>query len=61
MKSYIISLANKVFGDKNKAQHWLSTPNSLLDYQRPSDLINTDRYESKVKNILGRIEHGIYS
>jgi len=57
----VIAHAIAVFGDEHKAAHWLSTPLSILDGQVPSELLNTEQGIGRVEEILGRIEHNIFS
>ncbi|MBB6005439.1 MbcA/ParS/Xre antitoxin family protein [Arcicella rosea] len=50
-----------VFGDSRKFENWLRKPNDALDEKIPFDLLNTAEGIKKVDDILGRIEHGIFS
>lgn len=50
-----------VFGDARKFENWLRKPNGALDEKIPFNLLNTVEGIKKVDDILGRIEHGIFS
>jgi putative toxin-antitoxin system antitoxin component (TIGR02293 family) len=54
-------LAERVFGDKEKAKIWLQRPNSRLSGQRPIDLLKDDSGAAVVREILEQIDHGIFS
>jgi len=51
----------KVFGDEEKAKSWLNTPNRGLNNIKPIDLFYLSTGLGMVNDILGRIEHGVYS
>lgn len=51
----------EVFGDKENFFKWLELPNTALGGFEPQELIEIPGGVSKVKDILGRIEHGVYS
>ncbi|WP_052464802.1 type II RES/Xre toxin-antitoxin system antitoxin [Geoalkalibacter subterraneus] len=53
--------AREVFGDPAKASAWLNRPNRVLGGQTPLDLLDTIFGAEQVMNLLGRIEHGVYS
>lgn len=42
-------------------KRWLHTPNRALGGQRPLELLDTDLGTRQVEEVLGRIEHGVYS
>ncbi len=48
-------------GDRSDAQDWLETPLPVLGHRRPLDLAATDEGLQQVKDLVGRIEHGIVS
>ena len=50
-----------VFGDKRTFKLWLEQPNVALGRKIPIDLLDTRYGSDMVLDILGRIEHGIYS
>lgn len=52
---------SEVFDNKEKFFKWLNLPNTALGGFEPQELIEIPGGISKVKDILGRIEHGVYS
>lgn len=57
----VMANAKRVLGSRDKAAHWLRTANRALDGAAPLFLLDTDIGAEQVSEILGRIEHGIYS
>ena len=53
--------AIEVFGDSERAAHWMSRPNLVMDGEAPLTLLDTDAGAQWVDTILGRIEYGIFS
>jgi len=51
----------EVFGDSKNFFKWLSLPNTALGGMEPQKLIEIPEGVSKVRDVIGRIEHGIYS
>lgn len=51
----------EVFSGRENFLKWLSLPNTALGGMEPGELINIPGGISKVRDILGRIEHGVYS
>jgi putative toxin-antitoxin system antitoxin component (TIGR02293 family) len=52
---------SEVFGDKQNFFKWLNLPNTALGGMEPQELIEIPGGVSKVKDVIGRIEHGVYS
>ena len=52
---------SEVFGNDSNFFKWLNLPNTALGGMEPIDLIEMPGGVSKVKDIIGRIEHGVYS
>ena len=50
----------EVFGNRNAFFKWLNLPNTALGGLQPQELIEIPGGVSKVKDILGRIEYGVY-
>ena len=50
-----------VFGGKENFFKWLNLPNTALGGMEPQELIEIPEGISKVSDIIGRIEHGVYS
>lgn len=57
----IITRATEVFGDKEKARHWLSKPLTILQKKSPLQYAATKAGADFVLDILGRIEYGVFS
>jgi putative toxin-antitoxin system antitoxin component (TIGR02293 family) len=57
----VIAHAIAVFGDEQKATHWLSTPLALLANRTPAELLATSEGIALVEQTLTRIEHNIPS
>jgi putative toxin-antitoxin system antitoxin component (TIGR02293 family) len=57
----VLALAESVLGTKEKARHWLNTPNRALGSATPFSLLETEAGVDEVTNVLGRIEHGVFS
>jgi len=51
----------EVFGDVTKFQKWMNSEIRALGYQKPMELLDTPFGINDVKNILGRLEYGVYS
>jgi len=51
----------EVFGERSNFFKWLNLPNHALGGMQPTELIEIPEGVSKIHNILGRIEHGVYS
>jgi putative toxin-antitoxin system antitoxin component (TIGR02293 family) len=48
-------------GDREAAVHWLSTPKKVLRNQSPFHFARTEVGAREVENLIGRIEHGVFS
>jgi putative toxin-antitoxin system antitoxin component (TIGR02293 family) len=57
----VIAHAVAVFGDEQKATHWLSTPLPSLDNRAPTELLASEEGIEIVERTLTRIEHNIPS
>ena len=57
----VIAHAVAVFGDEQKATHWLSTPLEVLGNRPPAELMATREGIALVEQTLTRIEHNIPS
>lgn len=53
--------AVQVLGSEDKASRWLHAPNRALGGEAPLTLLDTDLGARQVEDVLGRIEHGVYS
>jgi len=50
-----------VLGDREKAAHWLTTPNRALGGEIPITLLDTSAGTHEVEAVLDRVEYGVYS
>ena len=57
----IFSYGYEVFEDMHKFNNWLRRPNQSLGGKSPFDLLHTSFGRQEVKNLLGRIDFGVYS
>ena len=57
----VIAHAVAVFGDEQKATHWLSTPLPILGNRSPAELLSSKEGIALVEQTLARIEHNIPS
>ena len=55
------ALANRIFGDENKADAWLNRPNPSLSGQVPIDLLSDELGAAVVRETLEQIDHGIFA
>ena len=51
---------SEVFGSKDNFFKWLNLPNTALGGMEPQELVDIPEGVSKIKDVLGRIEHGVY-
>jgi putative toxin-antitoxin system antitoxin component (TIGR02293 family) len=59
--SELFLLGSDVFGSKENFFKWLNLSNTALGGMQPIELIQIPEGVSKIRDILGRIEHGVYS
>ncbi|MFY8003571.1 MAG: type II toxin-antitoxin system Xre/ParS family antitoxin [Chitinophagaceae bacterium] len=57
----IYSYGYDVFEDEQKFNQWMFTENKALGGKTPFDVCNNQFGREEVKNIIGRIEYGVYS
>ena len=57
----LYSYGYSVFEDKENFNHWIETPNKALGGEAPIALLDTLYGVEEVKNLVGRIEYGVYS
>ncbi len=57
----ILARATEVFGDQAEAEQWLARPAMALDERRPLDLLSSPAGVEMVEQVLGRLEHGVYT
>ncbi len=60
--SRLLSLAVELFeGEKEKAFRWFRSPNRALGNLTPLELAATETGSREVENLIGRLEHGVFS
>lgn len=57
----IYSYGYKVFEDESKFREWMFKDNQALGGQAPYDILDNQFGREEVKNLIGRIEYGVYS
>lgn len=57
----IYSYGYEVFEDEAKFNDWMFRPNRALGGKTPYDVIDNQFGREEVKNIIGRIDYGVYS
>ena len=57
----VVAAAVDVFGSGEKASRWLQRPNRALGNETPLSQMDTDAGVRIVEQLLGRIEHGVFS
>ena len=57
----VTDIAIRVLGSRELAEHWLAQPALALDGQRPLDLLATAPGVEAVKDLLTRMEFGVYT
>jgi putative toxin-antitoxin system antitoxin component (TIGR02293 family) len=53
--------ARQVFGDDERTRAWLNRKLRVLGGRTPLDFARTEPGAREVENVLGRIEHGVFS
>jgi putative toxin-antitoxin system antitoxin component (TIGR02293 family) len=57
----LLARAEEALGAPDKARRWMAKPNRALEGRTPLSLAHSDAGALAVENVLGRIEHGVYS
>lgn len=57
----VISIGSRVFSSLEDLQRWLHTESPALGHQKPVSFLDTGFGARMVCDLLGRIEHGVYS
>jgi hypothetical protein len=57
----IRTLADRIFGDENKAEAWLHRPSTSLSGQKPIDLLKDELGAAVVRETLEQIDNGIFA
>ncbi len=48
-------------GEEEAALRWITTPNKALGKATPLDLASTETGTREVENLIGRLEHGVFT
>jgi putative toxin-antitoxin system antitoxin component (TIGR02293 family) len=59
--SELLVKASELFGSKQEAERWFDTPALALDRKKPIELMSSSVGARMVEQLLGRIEHGVYT
>ncbi len=51
----------QVFENENRFNDWVFAPNHALGGQKPFDLLDSQYGREEIRNLIGRIEYGVYS
>lgn len=57
----LFETASRVLGGRDQAQQWLKTPKKALGGKIPLEYADTEIGAREVEDLLGRIEHGVFS
>jgi len=57
----LYSYGYEVFEDKDRFNQWMLRPNQALGGQAPYNLIHNQFGREEVRNVIGRIEYGVFS
>jgi putative toxin-antitoxin system antitoxin component (TIGR02293 family) len=57
----LYSYGYEVFEDRDRFNDWIFRPNKALGNVAPFELLHTSFGREEVKNLIGRIDYGIYS
>ncbi|WP_121908236.1 type II RES/Xre toxin-antitoxin system antitoxin [Ulvibacter antarcticus] len=57
----VISRGIEVLGSIENFSHWVNSEIRVLNYKKPLDYLDTSFGTKLIKDILGRIEQGVYS
>jgi putative toxin-antitoxin system antitoxin component (TIGR02293 family) len=57
----LFALAVEVLEDREAVARWLKAPQRALDFAIPLELAETDVGARAVEDLLGRMEHGVYT
>lgn len=57
----LIELATDLFGDEQRALEWIRETVYGLNGKRPLDMISTTADFETVKDLIGRVKHGVFS
>jgi putative toxin-antitoxin system antitoxin component (TIGR02293 family) len=58
---HLFERASKLLGGPAKAREWFKRPKKALGGKTPIEYTDTEPGINEVENLLGRIEHGVFS
>lgn len=62
LRAELISAANALFeNDEKAAQAWLNRPLRAIEYEKPVDYMHSPDNIRTLLDIIGRLEHGIFT
>lgn len=61
LAALVFARAHRVFGNREKANRWMTRKHASLGGKRPIDLLRTSTGAELVREVLVRIEHGVYA
>jgi putative toxin-antitoxin system antitoxin component (TIGR02293 family) len=59
--SELLVKATELLGSREEAERWFDTPAPALDRKKPIELMTSSVGARLVEQLLGRIEHGVYT
>jgi putative toxin-antitoxin system antitoxin component (TIGR02293 family) len=57
----VVTEADRVFGDSEKADRWLRKPHRRFNTQSPLTMIRSEAGSQAVEELLGQIDHGLFA
>ncbi|MBC8048135.1 MAG: DUF2384 domain-containing protein [Fimbriimonadaceae bacterium] len=57
----VIAKGMEIFRDREKFNKWMQSEIRALNFQKPIDMLDTSFGTKLILQVLGRIEHGVYS
>ena len=57
----VFQTALALFGSEEATNHWLKHPVRGLGNKRPIDMLSTAEDSKAILNLIGRLEHGVFS
>lgn len=62
LRAEVTAAAVKLFeGDSQAAQAWLNKPLQAIGNEKPYDFMDSPKKIGIVRNIIGRLEHGVWT
>lgn len=57
----LLAIAEEICGGKQAARRWLHSPGMALNRERPIDVLESPGGADLVRQLLGRLECGVYT